>query len=278
MRSVRQRDLVAVLRRRALLGAVRVADRHPHDRDRVVHAGDRRDSGDASAGADDHLAVDLPAQHRVGAADVVGTLRRDRRRLDAVAGLDHRACCRQHDLVVRAGGGSRARGRSARAPARSPQTSGSSRRSACSSSSCPVWSPSSTMMRRHVRHRRESTRDGSVRTSASARDVGTQCEVWCGTEWSRRRATGWRARRRPRRRLLPARARRAVGDPGPALGARTRPLEPWAILRTTAPPAATSSATHTGSSSPPRRAPHPGRVLLGGPPARWAKAGGRWQT
>ena len=48
-----------------------------------MHAGDRRDAGDAAAGADDHLAVDLLAQDAVGRADVVLALGRDRRGLDA---------------------------------------------------------------------------------------------------------------------------------------------------------------------------------------------------
>ncbi len=66
-----------------LLCAVGVVDRHPDDRDRVVRPADRRDAGDAAAGADDDLAVDLLAEEAVRGADVVLALRRDRRGLDA---------------------------------------------------------------------------------------------------------------------------------------------------------------------------------------------------
>ena len=93
-------DLVAVLGLAPLLGAVGVADRHAHHRDRVVHARHRRDARDAPPGADDHLAVDRLAQQAVGAADVVGALRRDRRRLEAEARRGHRRRRRRHDLVV----------------------------------------------------------------------------------------------------------------------------------------------------------------------------------
>ena len=61
---------------------------------------------------------------------------------------------RRHDLVVRSCGGSRARGRSARARRSTRVTAGSSTRSACSSSSWPVSSPSRTIIRSAVRHRR----------------------------------------------------------------------------------------------------------------------------
>src|SRR5205823_3582922 len=94
-------DLVAVLVLAPLLGAVRVADRHPHHRDRVVDACDRRDARDTAAGADDHLAVDLLAQDAVGAAHVVLALGRDRGGLDAVAGLAHGARRGMHHVVIR---------------------------------------------------------------------------------------------------------------------------------------------------------------------------------
>ncbi len=84
-----------------LLGAVGVLDRHPHDRDRVVDAGDRRHARDAAAGADDHLAVDLLAEDAVRRADVVGALGRDRRGLDAEAGRAHRDGGLVDDGVVR---------------------------------------------------------------------------------------------------------------------------------------------------------------------------------
>src|SRR5918992_2565509 len=83
-------DLVAtVVAFTPLLGAVRVAHRHPHNRYRIVHAGHRCHPGDAPASADDHLAVDGLAQDAVGASDVVLALRGDRGRLEAEASLLH---------------------------------------------------------------------------------------------------------------------------------------------------------------------------------------------
>jgi hypothetical protein len=85
-----------------LLGAVGVADRHPHDRDRVVHARDRSDGArDPPAGANDHLAVDRLAQDPVRRADVVLALRRDRRGLEAEAGRAHRRGGLGDALVLR---------------------------------------------------------------------------------------------------------------------------------------------------------------------------------
>ena len=55
--------------------------------------------GNAAAGADDDLAVDLLAQDAVRGADVVAALGRDRRRLEAVAGVAHRARRLVDDLV-----------------------------------------------------------------------------------------------------------------------------------------------------------------------------------
>ena len=66
-----ERDLVVALALAPLLGAVRVADRHAHDRDRRVHAAERDDAGNAAARAHDHLAADLLAQDPVRRADVV---------------------------------------------------------------------------------------------------------------------------------------------------------------------------------------------------------------
>ncbi len=88
-----QRDLVDRPRGALapLLGAVGVADRHAHDRDRIVHAGHRPDRArDPPAGAHDHLAVDRLAQDPVGGADVVGALGRDRGGLEPEAGSAHR--------------------------------------------------------------------------------------------------------------------------------------------------------------------------------------------
>ena len=74
-----ERDLVVALALPPLRGAVRVADRHPHDRDRRVDAADRDDARDPAAGAHDHLAADLLAEDPVRRADVAAALRRDGR-------------------------------------------------------------------------------------------------------------------------------------------------------------------------------------------------------
>ena len=108
-----------------------------------MDAGDRGDARDPAAGADDHLAVDRLAQDPVRAADVVGALGRDRRRLDPEPASRASPRRPRRRPRCRSRGGSPARGRSARARARARARSGSSTRSACSSSSCPVWSPSS---------------------------------------------------------------------------------------------------------------------------------------
>ena len=68
-------DLVVAFAFAPLGGAVRVADGHPDDRDRRVHAADRRDAGDPPSRAHDHLAADLLAQDPVRRADVVARLR-----------------------------------------------------------------------------------------------------------------------------------------------------------------------------------------------------------
>src|SRR5439155_19150107 len=69
-------DLVGALALAPLLSAVGVADRHPNDRDRRVHAAERNDAGNPPAGADDHLASDLLAQDPVRRADIAARLRR----------------------------------------------------------------------------------------------------------------------------------------------------------------------------------------------------------
>ena len=112
-------ELVVAVGLARLLGPVGVADRHPADRDRVVDAGDRGDAGDPPAGADDHLAADRLADDPVRAADVVGALGGDRRRLDPEAGLEHRLGGLGADARCRSRGGWRARGRSGRSRARS---------------------------------------------------------------------------------------------------------------------------------------------------------------
>jgi len=65
------------------LGAVGVAHRHAHDRDRCVDAAEWCDARNAAAGADDDAAVHLAAQDGVRAADVAGDFGRDGGRLDA---------------------------------------------------------------------------------------------------------------------------------------------------------------------------------------------------
>src|SRR5437764_506054 len=65
-----------------LLGAVCVADGHPHDRDRMGDTCDRSDPRDPPGGSDDDLAVDALPDQPVRRADVVPALRRDRRGLE----------------------------------------------------------------------------------------------------------------------------------------------------------------------------------------------------
>src|SRR4051794_41395636 len=93
-------QLVAVVGLAGLLGPVRVTDRQPDDGDRVVHARDRVDARDTPAGTDDDGPADPLADDPVGASDVAGALRRDRRRLQAEAGLPHRRRGLVADAVV----------------------------------------------------------------------------------------------------------------------------------------------------------------------------------
>ena len=65
-----------------------------------MHAADREHAGDAPAGADDHLAADVLAQDPVGRADVVHSLGRDGRRLQAEPVLDDRASGLVDDAVA----------------------------------------------------------------------------------------------------------------------------------------------------------------------------------
>ena len=95
-----ERDLVVALALAPLLGAVRVADRHPHDRDRRVHAAERRDARNAPAGAHDDLAADLLAEDAVRRADVAAPFGRDRRGLQPEAVLADRGRRLVHDAVV----------------------------------------------------------------------------------------------------------------------------------------------------------------------------------
>ena len=96
-----ERDLVVALALAPLGRAVRVADRHAHDRDRREDAADRHDARDPAARADDHLAADLLAEDPVRRADVVAALGRDRRRLEAEPVLADRRGRLVHDLVLR---------------------------------------------------------------------------------------------------------------------------------------------------------------------------------
>ena len=57
-----------------------------------MHAAERHDPRDPSPGTHDHLAADLLPQDPVRRADVVASLRRDRRGLEAEAVLSDRPC------------------------------------------------------------------------------------------------------------------------------------------------------------------------------------------
>ena len=138
-----ERDLVVTLALAPLLCPVGVADRHPHDRDRRVNAAERHDAGNASPGADDHLAADLLAQDAVRRADVVAALRGDRRRLQAEPVLADRAGRVMHDPVLGLPPGLEREVEPGEIELE-PITSGARTRRASSSSSCPVSSPSST--------------------------------------------------------------------------------------------------------------------------------------
>src|SRR5207302_5465357 len=96
-----ERDLLVALALAPFLRAVRVSDRHAHDRDRRVHAAERDHTRDAAAGAHDHAPADLLAQDAVRRADVVTALRRDRRRLQAEAVLANCARGLVDDAVLR---------------------------------------------------------------------------------------------------------------------------------------------------------------------------------
>src|SRR5579864_3468133 len=96
-----ERDLVVTLALTPLARAVRVADGHAHDRDRRIDAGDRDDSGDAAAGADDDLPADLLAQDPIRRADAAALLGRDRRRLQAEPVLSDRSRTLVRDAVLR---------------------------------------------------------------------------------------------------------------------------------------------------------------------------------
>jgi len=80
-----QRDLVLAAALAPLLRAVRVPDRHSHDRDGRVHTPERDDARNSSTRSHDHLAADLLAQDPIRRADVAGALRRHGRGLQSEA-------------------------------------------------------------------------------------------------------------------------------------------------------------------------------------------------
>src|SRR5262249_22671213 len=84
-----------------LLGPVGVADCHPHDRDRGMHAAERSHARNPPAGANDDLAADLLTENAIRRADVAATLRCDRGRLQAQSVLPDRGGRLVHDAVVR---------------------------------------------------------------------------------------------------------------------------------------------------------------------------------
>ena len=94
------RDFVVALALAPLPRAVRIADRHPDDRDRRVHAAERDDARNAAAGPHDHAPADLLPENPVRRADVVAALGRDRRSLQAQAVLSNCSCRVVHDRVV----------------------------------------------------------------------------------------------------------------------------------------------------------------------------------
>jgi hypothetical protein len=66
-----------------------------------VHAAERNDAGNAAARTDDHTAADLLAEDPVRRADVVASLRRDRRGLEAESVRADRLRGFVHDGVLR---------------------------------------------------------------------------------------------------------------------------------------------------------------------------------
>src|SRR5262245_5878003 len=96
-----ERKLVVVVALAPLGRAVRVADRHAHDRDRRMHTSDGSNAGNTTTRADDHLAADLLAQDAVRRADVVESLRSPRRGLQPEPVLADRRRRLVDNLVVR---------------------------------------------------------------------------------------------------------------------------------------------------------------------------------
>src|SRR5512141_2847756 len=80
-----KRDFGVTLALAPFSGPVGVSDRHAHDRDRRVDAPERDDARNPTAGADDDPAADVLAEDAVRRADVVASLGRDGRSLEAEA-------------------------------------------------------------------------------------------------------------------------------------------------------------------------------------------------
>ena len=211
----------------------------------------------------------------VRGADVVRALGRDRRRLDAEAGLAHR----RGRLGARRRCSSRGgwpSDRSKRSSSRSsPITSGSSTRSACSSSSWPVWSPSRTTIVR---------RSGIAATIPAAASLPLRADAARALQLVRRRRrapTTASARFEPagsaRAVVLPARARRAVGHPGRALGRRRRHRRGGRAARRPRPlrPVRRAAGRHARPARPPPRRAPDRRRLLPASSTCWSGPGGR---
>ena len=246
------------------------------------------------------------AQDLVRAADVVGALGRDRRGLDARSRpRASPAAAATHDLVLGPAPVLEREVVVLEARASTPQTAGSSSRSACSSSSWPVWSPSRTIMRGGVRHRaRIYPADGLrpdepgplrvhvVRQPGRADDgfrlaehAGDRGAVFCRLEhvvpWAIQGAH-WEAgepleppgdRRRPRLRPLRRRAGRRARACSSATGASTG--SPTASARSTT---CSSGRRRAGRWGTPARSAgrHPAAVTLGGGSSQRTAANGRF--
>ena len=84
-----------------LFRPVGVPNSHPNNRDRRMDSAEGSDAGNPPAGADDHAAADLLPEDPVRRADIVGSLGRDRRRLQAESRLPERRGRLENDLVLR---------------------------------------------------------------------------------------------------------------------------------------------------------------------------------
>ena len=96
-----ERDLVVAVAFAPLLRAVRIADRHAHDRDRCVDAAERHHARDATAGTHDHLAAYLFPKNPVGRPDVARPLRCDSGRLQPEPVLADRGSRLIDDAIAR---------------------------------------------------------------------------------------------------------------------------------------------------------------------------------